>query len=170
LAGLPESPSLLAESNSDNNRLLFEEKREIMSHYNSIKDKEKWKLSSGLIVENAMAELASKCLTEHLAHSMILNPWNLIWQEYFSKSDLNEIMNYRRVSLPNVPDFLMTLFARFRGVRRDEEIIEIISKVEWKLYTGKDSHLKWMMDGLQKLFKQKMMCQWDETILLEETW
>ncbi|KAI8143035.1 hypothetical protein BJV82DRAFT_114985 [Fennellomyces sp. T-0311] len=56
-----------------------------------------WKLESGRIVEKVMMDVAEGFKYEHPVHSLIMNPDDLLFEDKFTKAELDEIRNTKSV-------------------------------------------------------------------------
>ncbi|KAG1448716.1 hypothetical protein G6F46_011062 [Rhizopus delemar] len=101
----PECSSTSKSTNS-NYKLTKLEKEHVIDLYNSIPTSGNWKLSTGKVVDDQMKKLAEESIYEHPVHSLILDPDDLIWKQYFTVAELNEIRQHRAPQLPNIPDDL----------------------------------------------------------------
>ncbi|KAL9537934.1 hypothetical protein MBANPS3_011338, partial [Mucor bainieri] len=72
-----------------------------------------WKLSSGKVVDDEMAKVAAMTVIEHPVHSLIFNPDDVTWSnsDVFSPADLEEIRNYNRKALPEIPKVIQDLIS-----------------------------------------------------------
>lgn len=75
----------------------------IEAKFDAIDDDEKWILSTGTVVEDTMKSLAMKCKYEHPVHSLILDPSDDTWKDYFTEDELNEIRLHNCKTLPPFP-------------------------------------------------------------------
>ncbi|KAI7847369.1 hypothetical protein BDC45DRAFT_575898 [Circinella umbellata] len=62
-----------------------------------------WTLSTGTVVELKMKELAINCTHEHPCLSMILDPTDCVWRDYFTKEELVEIEEYEKPVIAALP-------------------------------------------------------------------
>ncbi|KAL9542367.1 hypothetical protein MBANPS3_008653 [Mucor bainieri] len=92
-------------------RLSQAEMNKVALNYSSIPDKEKWKLSSGKVVDDEMAKVAAMTVIEHPVHSLIFDPDDVKWSNsgVFSPADLEEIRNCNRKALPEIPKAVQDL-------------------------------------------------------------
>lgn len=61
----------------------------------SIKEEDKWKLESGRFVKVDVVDKKKSCY-EHSFHSLIMDPRNKIWEDFFTKAELKEIQSIDR--------------------------------------------------------------------------
>lgn len=98
--------SSASKSTKSNYKLTDSEKQFVVDLYNSIPTSGKWTLSTGRVVDDQMKQLAKESVYEHPVHSLILDPDDSIWKQYFTMTELNEIRQYRSPQLPSMPDDL----------------------------------------------------------------
>lgn len=75
----------------------------IMAQYDAIPVSDKWILKTGKVVEDTMRSLAIICKYEHPVHSLILDPSDDTWKDYFTEDELNEIRTCNSIALPSFP-------------------------------------------------------------------
>ncbi|PKY26780.1 hypothetical protein RhiirB3_442216 [Rhizophagus irregularis] len=77
--------------------------------YLKMNDSDKWKLSTGKIVEDALYNFGIKCRHEHLCHSFVIDPNDNIYinEEVFTEAELDEIRKYKLISMPQMPPRLI---------------------------------------------------------------
>ncbi|KAI7864966.1 hypothetical protein BDF14DRAFT_1931718 [Spinellus fusiger] len=105
---LKKNPVSLSVSRSTNSnyKLADSEKKLVVDLYNNIPTSGKWTLSTGRVVDDQMRQLAEDSIYEHPVHSLILDPNDSIWKQYFTMAELNEIRQYKSPQLPSIPDDL----------------------------------------------------------------
>lgn len=82
------------------------EKKRIIDLYNCIPTSGRWKLSTRKVVDDQMKQLAEDSVYEHPVHSLILDPDDLIWKQYFSEAELDKTRQHKAPRLPIIPDDL----------------------------------------------------------------
>ncbi|CAI2186908.1 17468_t:CDS:10 [Funneliformis geosporum] len=84
--------------------------------YLKMNDSDKWKLSTGKIVEDALYNFGIKCRHEHLCHSFVIDPNDNIYinEEVFTEAELDEIRKYKLIPMPQMPQDLLTYLNSFR--------------------------------------------------------
>lgn len=108
-----KSASLSSKANTINYNLSDIEKKEVISFYESIPIEDKWKLSSGTMVENQMKKLAEASVYEHPVHSFIMDPYDPIWRDYFTNDELKQIVSIRNLPLKELPVELSEFMSTF---------------------------------------------------------
>lgn len=78
------------------------EKDRITMHMESIEEENKWDLESGRFVEDQMLLLIKKSCYEHLAHSLIMDPSDKVWEGFLTKAKLKEIRYTNIKALPKL--------------------------------------------------------------------
>lgn len=87
-------------STSSNYKLKSSEKNRVLQIYQDIPQDQKWVLSTGKIVNDEMKKLVEKSVYEHPVHSLIFDPDDTIWTDYFTITELDEIKSFRLKPLP----------------------------------------------------------------------
>ncbi|CAG8698341.1 14789_t:CDS:10 [Funneliformis caledonium] len=84
--------------------------------YLEMNDSDKWILSTGKIVEDALYNFGIKCRHEHLCHSFVIDPNDKIYinEEVFTEIELDEIRKYKLKPMPQMPQDLLTYLNSFR--------------------------------------------------------
>ncbi|ORZ05280.1 hypothetical protein BCR42DRAFT_301073, partial [Absidia repens] len=93
----------LSTTTLSNKRLSPKDKADIKMMYDGLIESKMWKLSTGKMVEKSMMDLAMKCDYEHPCHSLILDPEDRLWEEYFTMDELEEIAAYNAPIIPTPP-------------------------------------------------------------------
>lgn len=107
------------EANSDDAiKMTLTAYQQFTNKYLKIPKEDKWTLSTGKIVEDALYVFGMKCSYEHLCHSFLLDPddKNYIQQGIFTREELEEIKNFSKKELPLMPDDLLKYLNSFRKV------------------------------------------------------
>ncbi|CAG8837749.1 11089_t:CDS:10, partial [Gigaspora margarita] len=105
------------EANSDDTiKMTLTAYQQFTNKYLKIPKEDKWTLSTGKIVEDALYVFGMKCSYEHLCHSFLLDPddKNYIQQGIFTREELEEIKNFSKKELPLMPDDLLKYLNSFR--------------------------------------------------------
>ncbi|CAO3612156.1 unnamed protein product [Mucor hiemalis] len=89
---------------SSSDKLTILEKERALNLYACIPQYNKWKLSTGKVVDDQMLSLAKDSVYEHPVHSLILDPNDVIWKQYFTDAELNEIRQFNAPKLPSIPE------------------------------------------------------------------
>ncbi|KAI9483536.1 MAG: hypothetical protein EXX96DRAFT_536858 [Benjaminiella poitrasii] len=89
---------------SNSNRLITPEKKDlILKKISQIKKDNKWVLSTNKVVEDTMKSLIQETMYEHPVHSLILDPNDPIWVNYFDENELEEIRATNVKKMPDLP-------------------------------------------------------------------
>ncbi|RUS24842.1 hypothetical protein BC938DRAFT_473000, partial [Jimgerdemannia flammicorona] len=86
--------------------------KEVEEVFRRMNDSQKWKLSTGKVVEDALFEYAIQCKFEHLSQSFIVDPDDT--NGVFTEEELTEIEETDTKSLPDIPIDLMKYMNSFR--------------------------------------------------------
>ncbi|KAI9480538.1 MAG: hypothetical protein EXX96DRAFT_594757 [Benjaminiella poitrasii] len=83
-----------------------EEKKRVLARYDAIEEENKWHLKTGTLVEDKTKALTECSSFEHLVHSLIVDPDDIVWIRYFTADELNEIKSNGVKSLEKLPQEL----------------------------------------------------------------
>ncbi|KAI9246234.1 hypothetical protein BDA99DRAFT_565568 [Phascolomyces articulosus] len=111
-------------SYSSTSRLTTKQKKEYEDLYTSLNPSDKWKLSTSKIVEDQMFDWAKKCEYHHPSHSLILDPKDSCWRNYFTEAELMEIKTENRIVLDPLPNDLQVYLNSYIGKHDLEELFE----------------------------------------------
>ncbi|CAJ0641965.1 12991_t:CDS:2 [Entrophospora sp. SA101] len=108
-----------------------------------MKEENKWKLSTGTVVENRLYKFGIECKYEHLAHSLIIDPndENYINQNVFTREELEEIKEFQMKPTPKISSDLLEYI----------ESYNIVNMFYDKLYIG---HSNFVLDNILDLRKR----------------
>ncbi|KAI8140993.1 hypothetical protein BJV82DRAFT_620372 [Fennellomyces sp. T-0311] len=119
------SPSQSNTSSSNLGRKLNDVDRDSIAQiYNSLDENQMWKLSTGTIVEKQMEKLTLDCNYEHQTHSLIMDCSLTVWNDYFTKEELDEIRNYNPIAIRELPSELNDYIRSYLGKHTLEELDE----------------------------------------------
>ncbi|CAO3643428.1 unnamed protein product [Cunninghamella blakesleeana] len=107
---------------SNRKKLSAEEKNNIKTVFDNLDTKKMWRLSTGTIVEMRMKEFATACNYEHPCHSLIFDPDDSNWENYFSVSELEEIRSYNQHLLEPFPQYIEEYISSFKKMKTILEI------------------------------------------------
>ncbi|KAI9255541.1 hypothetical protein BY458DRAFT_416137, partial [Sporodiniella umbellata] len=83
------------------------------------------RLSTGRVVDDEMKKLAQNCVYEHPVHSMILEPDDPIWKNYFSEYELLEIKTHCLQALPPLSEAMEVYLSKYdQDWKSGEELYE----------------------------------------------
>nr|CAG8631909.1 9382_t:CDS:2 [Entrophospora candida] len=145
-----------------------------------MKNTSKWKLSTRKFVEDSLYEYGLKCTSEHMCHSFILDPDDnsYINDKIFTKEELEEIRDYKKRELPEIPEDLINYIMKFsdnkihelrHSLKNDNESIsenyvrELHHDIDWQV-CGESSSLASVLrknlgrtvPGIKQLARSKM--------------
>ncbi|KAG1054708.1 hypothetical protein G6F43_003301 [Rhizopus delemar] len=153
-------------------KLKKEDKESISKMYAALKDDEMWTLSSGKKVEKQMEAFSSIFPKEHPCHSLIMDPSDPIWIEYFSEEELEEIRNESAPEVATLPVELSEFLGTFEGLMELEELYE--HACSFKFHPVEQPDLHWMhqsiMNALSLLFCRYLAKERTESDLLKRVW
>ncbi|RUS23352.1 hypothetical protein BC937DRAFT_95215 [Endogone sp. FLAS-F59071] len=94
--------------------------KEIEEAFRNMDDNQKWRLSTGKVVEDTLFEYGRQCKSEHLSQSFIVDPedTNYIANGVFTEEELAEIEETDTKPLPDIPIDLMKYMDNFRQFRQ----------------------------------------------------
>ncbi|KAF7732730.1 hypothetical protein EC973_000001 [Apophysomyces ossiformis] len=103
-------------SSASSTRSLNEEDWENFERkYRDLDPARKWKLGSGIFVEDKMLEFARTCQYEHPAHSLILDLDDPCWGTVFNKEELKMLRAENPKELPTLAEDLERFLDKFSG-------------------------------------------------------
>ncbi|CAO3588796.1 unnamed protein product [Absidia cylindrospora] len=79
------------------------DKAKIKATYDSFDVETMWTWTTGKKVEQQMEKWALACNYEHPCHSLIMDAEDNIWDDRFTKEELNEIDTYNNIPFPPLP-------------------------------------------------------------------
>ncbi|CAI2182259.1 4637_t:CDS:10, partial [Funneliformis geosporum] len=106
------SESTLECDDDDNSRIMSAyDYEKYKKSYAEMNNSNKWVLTTGTVVEDALYNFGLRCKYEHLAHSFILDPDdnNYLIESVFTESELHEIRHYQTKETPLMPLELLKL-------------------------------------------------------------
>ncbi|KAF7723515.1 hypothetical protein EC973_001890 [Apophysomyces ossiformis] len=103
-------------SSSASGRLDATDKEQIEDTFNNLDESKMWVLSTGTVVEKQMKALALASNFDHPCHSLILDPDDDNWTDYFTKEELHEIRAFRRYKLKELPGEVVEYLSSFGNV------------------------------------------------------
>ncbi|KAI7848158.1 hypothetical protein BDC45DRAFT_610521 [Circinella umbellata] len=127
-----------------------DDKKKIEEMFGSImRDKNKlWHLKTGTIVEEKMKQHGLKCNFEHPCHSLIFDPWDETWSQYFTEDELDEIISYNKPNTLSLPLPLQEYIDKFIHTNTLDEIRDILIKNPF--HPLNDPELHWMETSISK--------------------
>ncbi|RUS35400.1 hypothetical protein BC938DRAFT_470676 [Jimgerdemannia flammicorona] len=108
--------------------------KEVEEVFRRMNDSQKWKLSTGKVVEDALFEYARRCKSEHLSQSFIVDPddTSYIAHGVFTEGELTEIEETDTKSLPDIPIDLMKYMNSFRKSSIEELRSQLSMVQDWE--------------------------------------
>ncbi|KAI8356198.1 hypothetical protein BD560DRAFT_426532 [Blakeslea trispora] len=94
--GKQEKKTSVNSSQSRSNKLSTAEKQRVLNNHAAIPEYQFWYLSTGACVNEKMKQLVQASIFEHPVHSLIFDPDNQTWLDYFSVDELAEIRTFRQ--------------------------------------------------------------------------
>ncbi|KAI9495578.1 hypothetical protein BDB00DRAFT_870427 [Zychaea mexicana] len=119
--------------------------------YQSLNRNTFWTLSTGTVVEDKVKELAMKLSNEHPSHSMILDTSDPVWLEYFTKSELKEIEDEKKVTLSELPKSMQTYLDCYNGLKTLDELWNEHTK--HSLHPIRDADLYWVHSSVRNVLE-----------------
>lgn len=162
-------------STGSNYKLSSFEIKRVLDLYNGIPESTKWVLSTGKVVEEEMKKLAEKSIYEHPVHSLILETDDLVWKDYFSVKELEEIKKYRLKPLPSLPEEIEEYLNKYNRVwKSGEELYNFADSQKHNPITEFD--YKWIRESIvraSELFLYEdilSLNNYSESDLLHDVW
>jgi hypothetical protein len=97
----------------ENYTLSSVEKQSIIRYLESFREEDKWKLASGRYVEDQMLLLVKESFYEHPVHSLIIDPRDRIWKNFFTEDELKEIRMYNVKPLPDLSEEMKEILKQY---------------------------------------------------------
>ncbi|CAO3610615.1 unnamed protein product [Cunninghamella blakesleeana] len=117
-----DTNSSTTRSNNKTIKLSCEDKESIKNMFTNLDINKMWVLSTGTIVEKKMEQFATICNFEHPCHSLVFDPDDLTWNDYFSSEELQEIRCFNRVELKELPSAMKKFGSELQDLKSIEEI------------------------------------------------
>ncbi|KAG2220851.1 hypothetical protein INT45_010913 [Circinella minor] len=113
-------------STSSNSAKLSEEDRIKFNKMftETLNPKNFWRLSTGTVVELKMKELAMNCTHEHPCLSMIFDPADCVWKNYFTEEELVEIEEHNKPVIANLSTEMSSYLKNYKNLRTLTELWE----------------------------------------------
>lgn len=103
-----KKPQKTSTRSSDSNyKLTGDERSRVLCQYDNVPLEHRWTLSTGTVVDDKMKQLVTDSVYEHPVHSMIIDPNDPVWKNYFSDIELHEIKYQEPKSLKQLPQELI---------------------------------------------------------------
>ncbi|KAI9010313.1 hypothetical protein CLU79DRAFT_773810 [Phycomyces nitens] len=157
-----ESISTDSNSMSSANSLAESQKMQILKKFENLDHSKMWVLSNGTVVELQMQKLAIACIYEHPCHSLIMDPDDTNWEEYFDKNELKEIREYNQTSLQPLSKEITEYLRSFASVHSVNELyLHAFSKVFDPLADPDSSWIQFAMAKSIRLFLKQSEIDFD---------
>ncbi|CAG8765385.1 8_t:CDS:10, partial [Dentiscutata erythropus] len=131
---------------------------EFKKKYSKMNDSDKWTLSTGKIVEDALYNFGIKCRHEHLCHSFVIDPNDKIYvdEEVFTESELDEIRTYKIKPMPLMPQDLLTYLNSFRVFDISDLRNAILKPQQWDSTYNRQTHFDhdWIRNTMYNLLHE----------------
>ncbi|KAL9537479.1 hypothetical protein PS6_011732 [Mucor atramentarius] len=128
-------------------------------NFKKLDESKKWKLSSGRVVEDILFDFAKKCVQDHPACSMIIDPEDktYIKEGVFTKQEISEIKSTRLKSYTErLPEYL----SKFNTSSTEElrEQLRIVNGWESHYDIDESYDLDWVKHGIHTNVQLEAFC------------
>ncbi|KAG1465970.1 hypothetical protein G6F56_004782 [Rhizopus delemar] len=96
-----------------NYKLSSLEKQNVIRYLENLSEGDKWKLANGTLVEDQMLCLVKASVYEHPVHSLIIDPRDKIWKDFFTEDELKEIRTYNLKPLPDLSEDMQEILQQY---------------------------------------------------------
>ncbi|KAG2227384.1 hypothetical protein INT45_004340 [Circinella minor] len=110
-----------------------------------------WPLSTGTVVEQKIKELAMKLKNEHPCHSMILDTSDPVWLDYFTKEELHEIEDEKKVPISKLPDNMTNYLDNYKNLKSLRSLWDEYKK--HNIDPIDDSELYWVHSSVRNVLE-----------------
>ncbi|KAI9259537.1 hypothetical protein BDA99DRAFT_95318 [Phascolomyces articulosus] len=117
--------------------------------FNDLDDNKMWQLSTGKKVEHQMKKMALGVTHEHLACSLVLDPDDKDWLNYFTKQELEEIKNESVPVISTLPKPLLEYIDKYKGLKSLDEIRNI--NIQHNFHPLQEPDLHWIDSSISKV-------------------
>ncbi|KAG9289663.1 hypothetical protein G9A89_014398 [Geosiphon pyriformis] len=99
--------------------------------FKAIPQSDKWVLSTGKRVEDALYHYGMQCSHEHLCHSFIIDPYdeNYLKNNVFTMNELKEIQSFNKKPMPLMPTDLLKYLNSFRAPETSGSIVNLSARL-----------------------------------------
>ncbi|KAI8138881.1 hypothetical protein BJV82DRAFT_280436 [Fennellomyces sp. T-0311] len=167
-----EHESATRSTTTSDHKLTEAEKRKIDELFKQLDEKKMWRLSTGTLVERKMEALALKSLYEHPCHSLILDPDDKTWSEYFTNDEIREIKSFNAPQVAPLPAALEEYLDKYAGLTTLDKIREVNKKHD--IHPILDPELDWASASIEQalriMFHQYLQKRRTEADLLKHVW
>lgn len=165
-------PSTCSKTNST---LSSVEKQNIIRYMENFKEKDKWKLTSGIYVEDQMLLLVKESSYEHPVHSLIMDPTDKVWKNYFTDAELKEILMHDIKQLPDLSEEMEEILQQFEFQGKTAlEFYEFADNI--KAHPINEFNKKWTKESIKSACELFFGCEelvlddCSESDLLHSVW
>ncbi|KAI8147116.1 hypothetical protein BJV82DRAFT_509094 [Fennellomyces sp. T-0311] len=171
--GTPKSAALPSLTTNANQKYLSaKDMQDIEQMFRSLDSSKFWKLSNGTIVEKQVEKMAMESKVEHPCHSMILDPRDPAWLQYFTKEELAEIKGYNPPTFINLPKKLSDYLDHYKAMNDLDAIWEESTKHNF--HPTHEPELHWMNTSVARaldlLFYHHVEKNLTESDLMKHVW
>ncbi|KAG2218387.1 hypothetical protein INT45_013338, partial [Circinella minor] len=140
-----------ASSSSSNNTtsrhmLTDTEKIYVESLYQKLKEENMWTLKTGRKVEKVMEECARDYTVEQGAHSLIVDPLDSVWGNYFTEEEREEISS---TNAPELPPLTLQMTEYLQKFENLTDLDDLFNKANEDYFNPKkDAELYWLKQSI----------------------
>ncbi|OBZ80776.1 hypothetical protein A0J61_11175 [Choanephora cucurbitarum] len=144
--------SINSSQSKSNKKLTAAEKQRVLSNYAAIPENQFWYLSTGTCVNEKMKQLVELSVFEHPVHSLIFDPDDQIWLEYFSVDELDEIRTFKQKPLQELPTDLQNCLDIYDKQWKDGvELYQFASSQQF--HPINDFEKNWVRESMMQVAK-----------------
>ncbi|KAI9257282.1 hypothetical protein BDA99DRAFT_441498, partial [Phascolomyces articulosus] len=168
----PPASSSASTGTSSAKKLSEAEKENVNQVYENMKEKNMWTLRTGTVVEKVMRKAAMDSQYEHPVHSVIFDPKDPMWNNYFTKMNLMRSVRKTDSKSPHCQKNLKISRNLSLVWYIDNDLYQHACKKHY--HPKNDSDLSWMqhstVDALLLLFHDYLKEKRSETDLIRRVW
>lgn len=151
------------------------EKQSIIRYLESFREEDKWKLASGRYVEDQMLLLVKGSSYGHPVHSLIIDPRDKIWKNFFTEDELKEIRTYNIKPLPDLSEEMKENLQKYEF--EDKTALEFYEFAEdAKAHPINEFDKKWTKESIKSAcelffeYEELTIDDYSEADLLHTVW
>ncbi|KAI8143034.1 hypothetical protein BJV82DRAFT_657405 [Fennellomyces sp. T-0311] len=147
---IKESKTVSKPTSSPTARLMTEAAlKDVKQKYSEVLESgQVWKLESGRIVEKVMMDVADAFEYEHPVHSLIMNPDDLLFEDKFTKAELDEIKNTKSVEFDQeLPSEMKEYLYSFSDKKTLDQLNDAV--VQQTFHPTRESDLHWVRKSFE---------------------
>lgn len=154
-----QSPSQTECNDDDNSRKMnVYDYEKYEKSYAKLDDSNKWVLTTGTVVEDALYKFGLRCKYEHLAHSFVLDPDDdtYLKENVFTESELSEIRHFQAKETPLMPLDLIKYLNSFNLKTTSEIRKQIFSpdQMDQDFNRSRDFDRDWIRNTIYNLLQE----------------